>query len=119
MTTTAPTVTTTATMAKTTDSQTPPRRHGLTVAYATGALFLAFLAILLFRLEAGLDPAIGAQASAPAVQKRRIIVAQRIVERAAQASQPATEGDLSSGIAAAPAQAPAPTPAARPATSAS
>lgn len=44
---------------KMTDSSKKQRHHAVTVFYASIALFAVVLALLVIRLEAGLDPAIG------------------------------------------------------------
>jgi hypothetical protein len=106
-------------MAKTTDNHPPARRHASTVAYATAALFLVFLAVLVFRLEAGLDPAIGARADSPAVQKRRLVIEQRIVEQRERAADPVAPSDSGAGITSDAVPAPAPAPVPQPSTSAS
>lgn len=135
------TKTTTATMAKTTDTNAPRRSHALTVAYATGAIFVIAMALLVYRLEAGLDPSIGTAAiKSPAVKQQRLVVHKRIVKvirdepvavaagagsagTAAQGGYSAPAQTGGSGGNAAPAQpstpAPAPAPAPAPVTKAS
>lgn len=68
-------------MAKTTDTGTAKRSHALTVLYASGAMFVILMALLVYRLEAGLDPSIGtAGLHAPAAQQRKLVVERRVVE---------------------------------------
>lgn len=75
------TTTAVVTMAKTTDMRGARRHHALTVAYATGALFVLLMLLLVFRLEAGLDPAIGTSAyKTPPVAHRKVVAVHTIVK---------------------------------------
>lgn len=66
---------------KTTSSRPKQRSHALTVAYASGAMFAILMALLVIRLEAGLDPSIGTSAyKLPAVQQRKLVIHRRIVK---------------------------------------
>lgn len=123
-------------MAATTDQQATAERpagnrrsrgHALTVLYATGALFVIAMALLVYRMEAGLDPAIGAAVKKPEPVQRTLIVKRKVVEVIDPAPNPSTAG--AAPVAPAPGQyyvAPAPTqsyvapaPAPAPATRAS
>lgn len=115
-----------------TDRAKKSRHNALTVAYAAGALFIAILVVLLFRLEAGLDPAIGTAAyKVPGTEERKLIVRRKVIIRETPAPAAAAAGSAaapsSGSVAAAPqtqsapqsTPAPAPAPAPAPSTSAS
>lgn len=95
-----------------------PRIH--VVALATLALFLTVLALLVFQLRTGRDPALGATVaptSAPAPKKKRIlirkvIITRRVVHLPAETSAPAPATRVSAPASAPAASAPAPAPAA-------
>ena len=87
------------------------------VAFATLALFLAILALLIFQLRNGRDPALGqavARTSAPASTPKRILIRKVIVTRVVHdAAAPAAPVQRTSSTPAASAPAPAaPAPAA-------
>lgn len=93
-------------MAKTTEVAPAKGRHAVTVLWASGALFVVILALLAYRLEAGLDPAIGAEPRAGDVQQRRVIMEDRIVLPPAGAG--GTAGESSAGTVSGPEPVPAP-----------
>jgi hypothetical protein len=68
-------------MAKTTE---PSRQqHAVNVAAVSVAIFLVLMAFLIWRLEAGNDPALGASTTQPAAQKvikRKLVVHRKIVK---------------------------------------
>lgn len=114
-----------------TDAAKKSRHHAVTVGYATIALFVAIFAVLLFRLEAGLDPSIGTAAyKVPPVEQRQLVVKRKVIVReevqqpeaapAVVASAPAVSSvPAQSAPAPAAAPVPAPAPAPAPTTSAS
>lgn len=127
------TTTTVANMKTTTKS--PRAAHAANVGAASIAIFLVIMAVLLWRLEVGNDPAIGtatAQAAQPEVVRRKLIIKRKVIvvteDRPAVASTSTGSGSVataaapSSSAPAASAPAPvqsAPTPAPAPTTSAS
>jgi hypothetical protein len=108
-------------MARTTDASRQKRHHALTVAYASIAIFVTVMAVLLFRLEAGFDPAIGTARANGSVEQRRLVVKRKVIQIIRDAPAESTGESLGGGSYSAPApqsySAPAPAPA--PSTSAS
>lgn len=80
-------------MDETTDTRRPSRRHAVTMFYAAVALMVIVAALLVYRLEAGLDPAIGSTARTPDVQQQRVIVEEWVdpAEDATTSGGPQTE----------------------------
>lgn len=122
-----------------TTTKSPRAAHAANVGAVSIAIFLVIMAVLLWRLEVGNDPALGtatAQAAQPEVVRRKLIVNRKVIvvtqERPAIASSSTGIGSASTAAApassapaasaplqSAPAPTPAPAPAPAPTTSAS